>query len=47
MEESGFVKVKSAVVPGFAFKSESTRNSAESFGVKAVHFTAWKPAAEK
>ena len=43
MEESGFEKVKSAVVPGFRFKKESTRNAAESYGVKAVMFTAVKP----
>ena len=43
MEESGFVKVKSTVVPGFGFKSEGTRNAAESYGVKAVLFTAVKP----
>lgn len=44
MEESGFGKVKSAVVPGFAFKKDSTRNAAESYGVKAVMFTAVKAA---
>jgi hypothetical protein len=37
------VKVRSAVVPGFTFKKESTRNAAESYGVKAVIFTASKP----
>lgn len=46
MEESGFQRVKSAVVPGFAFKSASTRNAAESYGVKSVIFTASKPASE-
>ena len=43
LEETGFQKVKTAVVPGFAFKAESTRNSAESFGVKSVMVTAVKP----
>jgi len=43
LEESGFTKVKSAVVPGFRFKSESTRNAAEAYGVKAVMVTAVKP----
>ena len=43
LEETGFQKVKSAVVPGFQFKKGSTRNSAESFGVKAVMMTAVKP----
>ena len=43
-EEAGFVKVKSVVVPNFAFKHASTRNAAEGFGVKAVLFTAEKPA---
>jgi len=42
LEESGFTRVKSAVVPGFAFKKESTRNSAEAYGVKAVMMTALK-----
>ena len=45
-EESGFLKVRSAVVPGFTFKHESTRNSAEAYGVKAVMFTAIKPPVE-
>ena len=34
LEESGFTRVKSAVVPNFAFKAGSTRNSAEAYGVK-------------
>ena len=42
-EESGFVRVKSAVVPGFRFRDPSTQNAAESFGVKAVMMTARKP----
>ena len=43
-EESGFKKVKSAVVPGFRFRKASTQSSAEAFGVKAVMMTALKPA---
>ncbi len=42
LEESGFTRVRSAVVPQFHFRKESTRNSAEAFGVKAVMFTARK-----
>lgn len=42
-EETGFKRVRSAVEPGFAFRKESTRNAAESYGVKAVLFTAVKP----
>jgi len=37
--------VRSAVVPNFRFKKESTQASAEAFGVKAVMMTAQKPAA--
>ncbi len=44
LEETGFKRVKSAVVPGFRFRQQSTQNSAEAFGVKAVMFTAEKPA---
>jgi hypothetical protein len=43
LEESGFKRVKSAVVPHFAFRHTSTRNSAEAYGVKAVMMTALKP----
>lgn len=46
LEESGFRRVKSVVVPRFAFKKDSTQNSAEAFGVKAVVFTAEKPASD-
>lgn len=42
-EESGFTKVRSAVVPGFRFRQQSTQNSAEAFGVKAIMMTALKP----
>lgn len=45
LEESGFTKVRSAVVPRFRFRKQATQNSAEAYGVKAVMFTAIKPAA--
>ena len=45
LEETGFTKVRSAVVPRFRFRQVSTQNSAEAFGVKAVMMTAVKPAA--
>jgi hypothetical protein len=45
LEESGFTRVRSAVVPGFRFRRQSTQNSAEAYGVKAVMMTAEKPAA--
>jgi len=47
LEESGFTRVRSAVVPRFRFRKASTQNSAEAFGVKAVMITATKPAPEK
>jgi hypothetical protein len=43
LEESGFTKVRSAVVPQFRFRKASTQASAEAFGVKAVMMTAVKP----
>jgi hypothetical protein len=46
LEESGFTRARSAVVPGFTFRKASTRDSAEAFGVKAVMMTATKPARE-
>jgi hypothetical protein len=45
LEDAGFARVRSAVVPGFRFKKKATQNSAEAFGVKAVMLTATKPAA--
>jgi len=42
LEESGFGRVRSAVVPRFRFRKDATQNSAEAFGVKAVMFTAVK-----
>lgn len=43
LEETGFKRVKSAVVPHFRFRHASTQNSAEAYGVKAVMMTARKP----
>jgi len=43
LEETGFTRVRSAVVPGFRFRKGSTQNAAEEFGVKAVMMTAQKP----
>jgi hypothetical protein len=43
LEESGFQRVRSAVVPGFRFRKDSTQDSAEAYGVKAVMMTARKP----
>ncbi len=43
LEESGFQRVRSAVVPDFRFRKTSTQNSAEAYGVKAVMMTAEKP----
>jgi hypothetical protein len=45
LEESGFARVRSVVVPRFRFRKQSTQNSAEAFGVKAVLFTASRPTA--
>ena len=44
LEDAGFKRVRSTVVPGFTFRKESTRDAAEAYGVKAVLFTAQKPA---
>ncbi len=43
LEDAGFERVRSAVVPRFRFRKQSTQNSAEAFGVKAVMMTAEKP----
>ena len=43
LEDAGFERVKSVVVPGFRFRKASTQSTAEGFGVKAVLFTAQKP----
>jgi hypothetical protein len=42
LEETGFTRVRSVVVPRFRFRKASTQSSAEAFGVKAVVFTAMK-----
>jgi hypothetical protein len=42
-EESGFKRVRSVVVPRFRFRKAATQSSAETYGVKAVLFTAAKP----
>jgi len=44
LEDAGFKRARSTIVPGFAFRKESTRDAAEAYGVKAVLFTAQKPA---
>jgi hypothetical protein len=46
LEESGFKQIKSAVVPHFRFRQQSTQNSAEAYGVKAVMMTASRPGGE-
>lgn len=43
LENAGFKRVRSAVVPGFRFRKASTQDSAEAYGVKAVMMTAQKP----
>jgi hypothetical protein len=43
LEETGFSRVHSAVVPGFRFRKQSTQDAAEAYGVKAVMMTALKP----
>ncbi len=47
LEESGFRKVRSIVVPGFRFRKAATQEAGEAFGVKAVLFTAFKPPASE
>ncbi|MEW6363273.1 MAG: hypothetical protein AB1714_01395 [Acidobacteriota bacterium] len=42
LEETGFKRVRSAVVPGFRFRKNSTQDAAEAYGVKAVMMTAVK-----
>jgi hypothetical protein len=44
LENAGFTRVRSAVVPRFRFRKDSTQGSAEAYGVKAVMMTATKPA---
>ena len=42
LEESGYRRVRSAVVPNFRFRKTSTQDAAEAYGVKAVMITAQK-----
>ena len=46
LEDTGFKRVKSVVVPRFRFRHQSTQNAAEAYGVKAVLITAQKPEAD-
>ncbi len=43
LEESGFTRVRSVVVPRFRFRKAATQNAGEAHGIKAVLFTATKP----
>lgn len=43
LEQAGFRRVRSIVVPGFRFKKGATQDAGEAFGVKAVLLTATKP----
>ena len=43
LEQAGFARVRSAVVPRFRFRKASTQASAEAHGVKAIMMTALKP----
>ena len=42
LEESGYKRVRSAVVPNFRFRKASTQDAAEAYGVKVVMITAQK-----
>ena len=42
LEESGFARVRTAVVPRFRFRKKATQDAAEDYGVKAVMVTALK-----
>ncbi|MBI2404119.1 MAG: hypothetical protein HYV20_15560 [Gemmatimonadetes bacterium] len=44
LEVTGFKGIRATIVPGFRFRKESTRDAAEEYGVKAVLFTAERPA---
>jgi hypothetical protein len=43
LEESGFSRVRSAVVPRFRFRKAATQDAAEAYGVKAVMITSVRP----
>ena len=47
LEETGFLRVKSAVVPNFRFRKPATQNSAEAYGVKGIHINKAKDARKK
>jgi len=42
-EETGFTRLRSAVVTNFRFRKPATQDAAEAYGVKSVMFTAVKP----
>jgi hypothetical protein len=46
LEETGFTRVRSAVVPNFRFRKQATQDAAEAYGVKAIMMTALKRAEE-
>ena len=46
LEDAGFKRVRSAVVPGFRFRKAATQDAAEEYGVKAVLLTARKHEAD-
>jgi len=43
LEETGFTRTRSAVVPKFRFRKQATQDAAEAYGVKAVMMTAVRP----
>ncbi len=43
LEETGFTKVRSVVVPRFRFRKASTQSAAEAYCVMAVLFTGSRP----
>jgi hypothetical protein len=45
LDRAGFKRIRSSVVGGFRFRKASTQDAAEQYGVKAVVFTAERPAA--
>jgi hypothetical protein len=47
LEETGLTRVRSAVVPRFRFRKESTQSAAEAYGIKAVMMTALNPTGDK
>jgi hypothetical protein len=47
LEEAGFTRVRSAVVPNFRFRQTATQDAAEAYGVKSVMMTALKAGGER